>query len=80
MRRRKATFTVMRLFEYAAETRLSTIHTTLRNDSWHLSHLEDLGANGAMNRVVIDVQSAGRDIDTGLLLDTLRSADGEFAC
>lgn len=45
-------------------------------------HLEyQGGANGTMNRVVIDVQISGRDTDTGLLLDPLRSADGSlFVC
>ena len=42
-------------------------------------HLEyQGGANGTMNRVVIDVQISGRDTDTGLLLDPLRSADGSL--
>ena len=70
--------TVMRLYiEYTAETPFSTIHATLRNDGWHLSHLEYLGgANGNMNSVVIDVQRSGRDTDTGMLLDALRCADG----
>lgn len=72
--------TVMRFYiEYAAEKPFSTIHATLRQDRWHLSHLEYLGSNnGSMTSAIIDVQRSGQNTDAAALLETLRSTAGVY--
>lgn len=70
--------TVMQFYiEYAAEIPFSTIPATLRNNRWHLSHLEYLGGNsGLINSAIIDVQRSGNNADSTALLETLRSTNG----
>lgn len=70
--------TVMRFYiEYTADMPFSTIHSALRKDSWHLSHLEYLGDNnGLINSAIIDVQRSGPNSDSNALLVALRNTAG----
>lgn len=66
--------TVMRLYiEYDIDAPFSAIHTVLRGNHWHLSHLERLGGkNGVVNSVIVDVQRSGQNSDEQALLEALR--------
>lgn len=70
--------TVMRFYiEYTAETPFSTVLAKLRENKWHLSHLECIGGNsGPINSAIIDVQRSGQDSDRNALLSTLRNTNG----
>lgn len=69
---------VFRLYiEYTSDTPFSTILAAMRENHWHLSHLEYPGGTDCpVCGILIDVQRSGQDSNRELLLDMLRNTPG----
>lgn len=72
------TSAVVRVYiEYTAETPFSVILSALRQDHWHMTHLEYLSRNGsAIHSVLLDLQKTGGTASRETLLPLLRSTEG----
>lgn len=72
------TSTIIRFYvEYSSETPFSVILSALRNEHWHMTHLEIIGSNnGPVNSAILDVQKTGETANRESLLPVLRAAEG----
>lgn len=63
--------------EYSADIRFSSILDTLRQNHWHLTHIEYIQVNDdSVNGAIIDVQKSAIHADREGLLQVLRSSPG----
>ena len=72
------TSAVVRIYiEYTAETPFSVILAALRQEHWHVTHMEFLSANeAATHSVLLDLQKTGGTTSRETLLPLLRGAEG----
>lgn len=72
------TSAVVRIYvEYTAQTPFSVILAALRQEHWHMTHLEYLSGNGAaIHSVLLDLQKTGGTTSRETLMPLLRTTEG----